>query len=87
MDVLVDLALGRDFPLGSYLTEESLQGNDVDDQPTQIIKLPQACGYGQLLSNFAMEHLLKFLVVNVMNMQSFMDKLNKMPSSNINKRH
>ena len=49
MAVLVDLALGRDFPLDSYLTEEPLQGNDVDDQPTQIIKLPQACGYGQLL--------------------------------------
>ena len=34
-----------------------------------------------------MEQSLEFLVVNVNNMQSFMNKLNKMPISNINKHH
>ena len=59
----------------------------VDDQPTPIVKLSQACEYAQLLSNFAMEHPLKFPVANVMNMQNFMNKLSKMSISNINKHH
>jgi hypothetical protein len=32
----------------------------VDDQPTPIVKLPQACEYSQLLSNFIVEHPSKF---------------------------
>jgi hypothetical protein len=71
--------------LGLDLNEMPMQWNDVDDQPTQIIKLPQTCGVCPLLSNFVVEHLLKFLVVDVMNMQSFIDKLKKMLISNINK--
>ena len=43
--------------------------NDVDDQPTPIVKLPQAYEYAQLLPNFAMEHPLQFSIINVMNMQ------------------
>jgi hypothetical protein len=34
---------------------------------------------------FAMEHPSEFLAVDVTNMQPFMDKLNKMSISNINK--
>ena len=34
-----------------------------------------------------MEQMLKFLVINVMNMQSFMGKLSKMLVFNINKLH
>ena len=84
---LVDLAWGREIHLGLDLNEEPMEGNDVDDQPTPIVKLPQAREYAQLLSNFAMEHPSEFSVVDVMNMQSFMDKLNKMSISNINKHH
>ena len=57
------------------------------DQPTLIIKLPQAREYAQLLSIFAMKHTLEFLVLGVMNMQSFKDELSKMSISNINKHH
>jgi hypothetical protein len=43
------------------------------NQPTPIIKLPQAYEYAQLLRKFAVEHpLLEFSAVDVMNMQSFM---------------
>ena len=57
------------------------------DQPTLIIKLPQAREYAQLLSIFAMKHTLEFLDLGVMNMQSFKDELSKMSISNINKHH
>jgi hypothetical protein len=53
------------------------EGDDVDVQPTPIVKLPQALEYAQLLSNFAVEHLLEFLVIDVTNTQSFMDKMSK----------
>jgi hypothetical protein len=59
--------------LGLDLNEEPMEVNGVDDQPTPIVKLPQACEYAQLLSKFVMKHPLKFLLVDVMNMQSFMD--------------
>ena len=71
---LVDLAWDRKAHMGLDLSEEPLQGNDVDDQPTPIIKLPQACEYVQLLLDFTMEHPSKFSIVNVMNMKSFIDK-------------
>ena len=64
-----------------------MEGNDVDDRPTLIVKLPQTREYAQLLSNFVVEHALEFSVVDVMNMQFLMNKLNKMPISNINKHH
>ena len=67
----VDLAWGREIHLGLDLSEEPMKGNDVDYQPTPIVKLPQAHEYAQLLSNFAMEHPSEALVVDVMNMQSF----------------
>ena len=53
---------------GLDLNEEPMEGNDVNDQPTPIIKLYQAREYAQLLSNFAMEHPLEFSVVDVMSM-------------------
>jgi hypothetical protein len=84
---LVDLARDREAHLGSDLIEEPMQGNDVDAQLTSIIKLPQAYEYVQLLSNFIMEHPSEFSIVDLMNMDSFMDKLNKMSISNINKHH
>jgi hypothetical protein len=71
--------------LGLDLNAEPMEGNDVDDQPTLIIKLTQALEYAQSLSNFAMEHPSELSIIDVMNMQSFMDKLNKMPISNTNK--
>ena len=81
------VACGREIHLGLHLNEEAIEGNDVDDQPTPIIKLPQAHEYVQLLSNLALGHPLEFSVVDVMNMQSLMDKFNKMLISNINKHH
>jgi hypothetical protein len=42
--------------LGLDLNEEPMKGNDVDDRPTLIVKLPQDHEYAQLLSNFTMEH-------------------------------
>ena len=62
----------RESHLGSYLNEEPMEGNDVDDQPTPTMKIPQAHEYAQLLSNFAVEQPSKFSVVDVTNMQSFM---------------
>ena len=44
----------------------------------QIVKLPQAREYAQLLSNFRVEHSLEYSITNVMNMQPFMNKLDKM---------
>ena len=38
----LDLAWGRD-PLSLDLNDKSMEGNDVDDQPTPIVKLAQAC--------------------------------------------
>jgi hypothetical protein len=39
---LVNLARGKEIHLGLDLNEEPIKGNDVDDQATPIIKLPQA---------------------------------------------
>ena len=46
---LVDLAWGRENHLGIDFNEEPMKGNAMDDQPTPIIKLPQAHEYAQLL--------------------------------------
>lgn len=46
--------------------------NDVDDQLTPKVKLYEAREYAQVLSNFVVEHPLEFLVVNMMNIESFM---------------
>ena len=73
-------------PLGLDLNEESMEGNCMGNQPTPIVKLPHTREYAQLLSNFAMQHPMKFWIVDVMNMQYFMNKLNKMPISSIIKR-
>ena len=70
-----------------YVMLSIVEGDNVDVQPTPIVKLSQVREYAQLLSNFVVEHLLEFLVTNVMNTQSFMDKLSKMSISNINKHH
>ena len=84
----MDLARASEIHLGLDLNEELMERSDVDDQPTPIVKLPQACEYAQLLSNFVVEHPLDFKsVLDMTNMQSFMNKLNKMSISNTNKHH
>jgi hypothetical protein len=40
-----------------------------------IVKLPQAREYAQLLSKFAVEHPLEFLIIDVTHVQSFVDKM------------
>ena len=60
---LMELAYGREIHLSLDLNEEPIKGNDVDDQPTLIVKLPQACENVQLLSKFGLEHPSKFSVV------------------------
>ena len=48
--------MGREIHLGLYSNKEPMEGIDVDDKPTPIVKLPQAHEYAQLLSNFVMKH-------------------------------
>ena len=55
----LDLAWGRD-PLSLDLNDKSMEGNDVDDQPTPIVKLAQAHHHALILSNFAVEHIQNF---------------------------
>jgi hypothetical protein len=45
MTKLVDLARDREIHLGLYSNEELIEGNDVDEQPKLIVKLPQASEY------------------------------------------
>ena len=59
----------------------------MDDQSTPEVKLPQAHEYAQLLSNFEVEYPLEFSIIDVMNMQSFINKLNKVSIPNINQHH
>ena len=59
----------------------------MDVQPTTLVKLPPTREYAQLLSNFTIEHSSDFSNIDVMNMQSFINELNKMLISNINKHH
>ena len=54
MAELVDLAW--DNPFGFRLNEEPIEGNDVDGQPTPIVKLPQVCEFAQLLSNYVINY-------------------------------
>ena len=68
---LVDLAWGREIHLGLDLHEEPMEGDDVDDQPTPIVKLPQAREYDRWLSNLQWSILRSFSVVDVTNMQFF----------------
>ena len=84
---LVDLAWGRQIHLGLDLNEKPMKGNGVHDQPTPIVKLPKACEYAQLLSNFVLEHHSEIAIEDVTNMQSFMYKLNEMLISNANEHH
>ena len=44
---LVDLAWGIKIYLGLDLNDELMEENDVDDGPTPIVKLLQACEYAQ----------------------------------------
>ena len=87
MAKLVDLVWSEEFHLGLDLNEEQMNENDVDDQPTPIVKLPQACDYAQLLWNFVAEQSSEFSIIDVTNMQSFMYELNEISISNINKHH
>ena len=43
----------------------------MDDQPTLLVKIPQAREYCQMLLNFAVEKFLEFSFVDVMNMHFF----------------
>jgi hypothetical protein len=47
----VDLTWGRVF----HLVLDLVMGNGVDDQPTPIIKLPQACGCAPITLKFCNE--------------------------------
>ena len=49
MAKLVDLAWCREVHLGLDFNEEPMEGNDVNDQPTPLVKLPKACEFAQLL--------------------------------------
>lgn len=66
--------------------KEPMKGNDVDDQPSPIVKLPQTLEYAQLLSKFAIEHPSELSILDLMNMHFFTNRLNKVSISNINKR-
>ena len=66
------MARGREIHLGLDLNEEPTEGNDVDDWPTPILKLPQAREYAQSLSNFAVNRPSEYSNIDVTNMQSFM---------------
>ena len=46
---LVILAWSKEIHLGINLNEDPVEGNDVDDHPTPIVKLPQAHEIVQLL--------------------------------------
>ena len=70
--------------MGLDLNEEATADNHVDDQPTSIVQLPQACEYAQFLSSFVVQLLSEFSIIDVMNMQSFMGRLNKMLIFHIN---
>ena len=50
---LVDVAWSRKVHLDLNLNEETMEGNDVHDQPIPIVKLSQAHEYAQLLSNLS----------------------------------
>lgn len=65
---LVDLPRGREIHLGLYLNDKLIKGNDVDDQPKPIVKLPQAREYVGLLSNFVVKPPSEFPIVDVMTM-------------------
>ena len=49
----------------------------MDDRPTPIVKLVEDLAYAQLLSNFIMDHPLEISVIDVTNLQSFMDNLTR----------
>ena len=85
---LLDLAQGREVHLGLNLNQEPMKENNVEDQPTLIIKLPQAREYAQSLSNFVVEHSLEFSITSVTTCNLlWIDNLNKMLIANIDKHH
>ena len=57
----MDLAHGREVHLGLDLNEESMEGSDVDDQPTPIVKISSSPSVCQLLSNFVVVYFSKNL--------------------------
>ena len=44
---LVDLTWEKEIHLDLYLNEKPMEGIDVGDEPTPIVKLPQAYEYAQ----------------------------------------
>jgi hypothetical protein len=81
---LVDLPWGRGGPPGFRFEWTTNEGRMMwMTSQHQIVKPPQARAYAQLLSNFRVQHSLEFSISNVMNIQPFMDKLNKMSISNV----
>ena len=69
------------------MNEEPMEKNDVDDQPTPMVRIPQAREYAHKLSNLAVNQSPTISYVDTMNMHSFMDILSKMSIPNINKHH
>lgn len=70
--------------MGLDLNEESMKANGVNDQPTPI-KLPQALGHAQLLSNFGVEHPSDFSIFRTDEKCNLMNELTKISISNISK--
>ena len=88
MVALVDLAWVRELHMGFRISnEESMEGNDVDDQPTPIVRLPQAGGLAQLILKYCRGTSFEALSFRCDELQPSMDKLCKMPLSHFSKTH
>ncbi len=68
---LLDL-VWRKSPFRLGFNEDPMDGNDVDDQH-QLVKLPQARKYAQILTNLPVKYPLASSIIDVMNMQSFIE--------------
>lgn len=59
----------------------------MEEQLLLVVKLWEAHHYVELLSHFALENSLEFLVADNMKMQYFIEKLNKMSIDNFSRHH
>ena len=84
---LVDLARGREVHLGSQLNEEPMEKNDLDDQPTPIVKAPSSPWVCPNTIKFCTGAFFGGFSCRCDENAIFMDILNKMSISNINKQH
>ena len=55
---LMDLVLGRNIHIRLELNKEPIEGIDVDDQPTPIVKLPEAyeCAHLRTILQWSILH-------------------------------